>query len=158
MNAREFQQSKFFDNILVSSIRFLDSLPAKTLNEKSQFLRGLPRILSQFPKSVLDKKVLPALLEETKDRDLLSLILSNAFKIIEILPSGRRAFTDRIIPQLREIFLTTNAAKVNTAERDAAKEAGLVVLLENMDLVGKSCSGKEFKDSTKIPAINLFPH
>lgn len=70
MSAREFQQSSFFDNILVSSIRFLDSLPAKTPNEKAQFMRGLPRILDQFPKSVLDKKLLPALLDETKDKDL----------------------------------------------------------------------------------------
>ena len=57
MNAREFQQSQFFDNILVSSIRFLDTLPAKTPNEKSQFMRGLSRILNDYPKSVLDKKV-----------------------------------------------------------------------------------------------------
>ena len=147
MNAREFQQSRFFDNVLVSSIRFLDSLPAKTPNEKSQFMRGLPRILDQFPKSVLDKKVLPALLEETKDRELLSLILQNVFKIIKILPSGRRAFTDKVAPRLREIFLV---AKPNVAERDTAKEAGLVLVLENMSIIGENCSGKEFKDGISL--------
>ncbi|KAL8766556.1 MAG: hypothetical protein Q9209_006699 [Squamulea sp. 1 TL-2023] len=151
MNAREFQQSQFFDNILVSSIRFLDSLPAKSPNEKSQFMRGLPKILDQFPRSVLEKKVLPALLEETKDRDLLFLVLQNVFKIIKSLPSGRRVFTEKVIPQLRETFI---APKGSTNERDTAKEAGLVIVLENMELIGQSCSGKEFKDDI-LPILHL---
>lgn len=146
MNARDFQQSQFFDNILVSSIRFLDSLPAKTPNEKTQFLRGLTRILEQFPKSVLEKKVLPALLEETKDKELLSLILANVFKIIKILPTGKRAFMEKVIKYLRDIFLATTSGKNNSVERDPAKEAGLVVVLENIELIGGSCTGKEFKD------------
>ena len=145
MNAREFQQSQFFDNILVSAIRFLDSLPAKNPNEKSQFMRGLPRILEQFPKSVLGKKVLPALLEETKDRELLSLILQNVFKIIKILPSAKGVFINTVIPKLREVFLTSGS-KGTSNERDLTKEAGLVVLLENMALIAENCSGKEFKD------------
>lgn len=145
MNAREFQQSAFFDNILVSSIRFLDELPAKTPHEKSQFLRGLPKILDQFPKSVLEKKVLPALLEETKDRDLLYLILQNVFKIIKILPSGRQPLTEKVFPQMQEVFL--GAGKSGSShERDTSREAGLVVVLENMSLIADNCNGKEFKD------------
>lgn len=154
MNSREFQQSQFFDNILVSSIRFLDSLPAKSPNEKSQFMRGLPRILEQFPKSVLEKKVLPALLEETKDRELLSLILQNVFKIIKLLPSGKRAFTDRVIPQLRDTFVASGG-KSGSVERDSAKEAGLVVVLENMELIGEICNGKEFKDGISAQCFHL---
>ena len=145
MNAREFQQSAFFDNILVSSIKFLDELPAKTPNEKSQFMRGLPKILEQFPKSVLDKKVLPALLEETKDRELLYLILQNVFKIIKILPSGRLAMTEKILPQMRDIFLSTGKTGPGH-ERDTSREAGLVVVLENISLIADNCNGKEFKD------------
>ena len=148
MNAREFQQSQLFDNILMSSIRFLDALPAKTPNEKSQFLRGLPKILDQFPKSVLDKKVLPALLEETKDKELLSLILQNVFKIVALLPSGKWAMTEKILPQLRGIFL--GAGK----ERDTAKEAGLAVILENMELIGNNCNGAEFKADI-MPILQL---
>ena len=106
-------------------------------------MRGLPRILNQFPKSVLEKKVLPALLEEMKDKELISLILQNVFKITGLLHSGKRAFTEKVIPRLREVFLGTKAA---SAERDTAKEAGLMVLLENMSVVAENSSGKEFKD------------
>lgn len=151
INAREFQQAQYFDNILVSTIRFLDSLPAKTPNEKQQFLRGLPRILKEFPKSVMEKKVLPALLEETKDRELLALILQNCFKIISMLPSGKRAFTEKVIPKLRETFLV--AQKGPAQERDSLKEAGLMVILENITIAAESCDGKAFKDDI-LPIVN----
>ncbi|CAI6251423.1 unnamed protein product [Periconia digitata] len=151
LNAQEFQQAQYFDNILVSTIRFLDALPAKTPNEKSQFLRGLPKILKEFPKSVMEKKVLPALLEETKDRELLALVLQNVFKIITALPSGKRAFTDKVIPKLRETFLTP--AKGPAQERDSLKEAGLMIVLENMSVAAENCGGKEFKDEI-LPIIN----
>jgi SCY1-like protein 2 len=149
MTAKEFQQSAYFDNILISTIRFLDSLPAKTPNEKAQFMRGLSRVLPSFPKSVLDKKVLPALLEEMKDRELLSLSLQNVFKIIELLPSGRRPFTEKIMPRLKEVFVPSSNSKSESkgqAERDTAKEAGLMVLLEHISAITSNCSGKEFKD------------
>ncbi|KAF9740906.1 hypothetical protein PMIN06_011181 [Paraphaeosphaeria minitans] len=151
INAREFQQAQYFDNILVSTIRFLDALPAKTPNEKQQFLRGLPRILKEFPKSVMEKKVLPALLEETKDRELLALILQNCFKIITMLPSGKRAFTERVIPKLRETFLATS--KGPAQERDSLKEAGLMVILENISVAADNCGGKEFKDDI-LPIVS----
>ncbi|KAI9699011.1 MAG: hypothetical protein M1836_003200 [Candelina mexicana] len=149
LTAREFQTSQYFDNILVSTIRWLDSLPAHTPNEKAQFMRGLPRVLGQFPKSILDRKVLPAILEEMKDRELLSLVLLNVFQIIKMMPSGRRAFTEKVIPRLREVFAPTKA----TTERDTGKEAGLMVVLENIAIVTGNCSGKEFKDDI-LPIIH----
>ncbi|KAH8808466.1 hypothetical protein F5884DRAFT_675112 [Xylogone sp. PMI_703] len=153
MNAKEFQQSAYFDNILISTIRFLDALPAKTPNEKAQFMRGLVRVLPSFPRSVLEKKVLPALLEEMKDRELLALILQNIFKIVELLQSTRRAFTEKIIPRLKEIFLPPANSKT-PPERDPTKEAGLMVLLEHIQIVRANCSGKDFKDDI-LPIIHL---
>ncbi|KAF2267128.1 protein kinase-like protein Scy1 [Lojkania enalia] len=154
LDAREFQQAQYFDNILVSTIRFLDALPAKTPNEKAQFMRGLPRILNQFPRSVLDKKVLTALLEEMKDRELLALVLQNTFKIITMLPSGKRTFAEKVIPQLKDTFLASSSSnKGPTAERDSLKEAGLMVVLENMQIIAENSSGKDFKDDI-LPILN----
>lgn len=152
MSAREFQESEYFDNILVSTIRFLDSFPAKTPNEKSSFLRGLVKVLPSFPKSVMERKVLPALLEELKDKDLQSLILQNIFKIVELLPSARRAFGEKVRPALREIFVAN--AKQNQ-EKDAARDAGLMVVLENVSAIANNCSGKEFKDGMSLHTTRL---
>jgi SCY1-like protein 2 len=147
LNAKEFQQAEYFDNILVSTIRFLESLPAKTQNEKSQFLRGLPRIMPQFSSKVLGRKVLPALLEEMKDRALISLILQNVFKMLNALPSAKRVFAEKVIPKLREVFITPPTGKKDaTVELDSSKEAGLMVLLENIKLISENTTGKEFKD------------
>lgn len=150
MTAKEFQESEYFDNILVSTIRFLDAFPAKTSAEKSQFLRGLVKVLPSFPKSVMEKKLLPSLLDEMKDKELISLILQNVFKIIELLPSAKRAFGDKVRPALRETFVvpppSSKSAPPQTHEKDPAKDAGLMVVLENMPSICKNSSGKEFKD------------
>ncbi|KAM0722919.1 hypothetical protein Q7P37_001117 [Cladosporium fusiforme] len=151
LSAKEFQEASYFDNILVSTMRFLDALPAKTPNEKAQFMRGLPRIMPQFPKSVLEKKVLPALLEEMKDKDILALIMTNVFAMIKAMPNGKRAFTERVVPRLREIFLAKTAAG---ADRDTSREAGLMVLLENMETAAQNCAGKEFRDHI-LPVLIL---
>ncbi|KAH9885522.1 protein kinase-like domain-containing protein [Xylariomycetidae sp. FL2044] len=143
MTAKEFQDSEYFDNILVSTIRFLDTFPAKTPNEKAQFMRGLNKVLPSFPKSVMEKKVLPALLEELKDRDLLSLILQNVFKIMDLLPSSRRAFGEKIRPRLKEIFVENLK---QPQEKDPNRDAGLMVILENTGLIAENSPGKEFKD------------
>lgn len=145
MTAKEFQDSEYFDNILVSTIRFLDAFPAKTPNEKQSFMRGLNKVLPSFPKSVMERKVLPALLEEVKDRDLLSLILQNVFKIVELLPSGKRAFSELVRPRLKEIFVT-NIKKEQAQEKDPARDAGLMMVLEHTDTIAANSSGKEFKD------------
>lgn len=153
LTAKEFQETEFFDNILVSTIRFIESFPAKTPNEKQSFLRGLNKVLPSFPKSVMEKKLLPALLEETKDKALLSLILGNVFKIIDLLPSGRRAFTDKVRPVLKEIFVTNNK---NTEEKDAARDAGLMVVLDNISTIANNTPGKEFKDGTYSPPKRII--
>lgn len=150
LTAKSLQQAQYFDNILVSTIRFLDDLPAKSVTEKMQFLRGLPRIMSQFPGSVLEKKVLPVLLDEMKDKELLSAILQNIFAIIKASPDGKRPFTDLVIPKLRDIFLRPVAKSVAT-DRDLTKEAGLMVILENMQIVADNTSGKEFRDGASLP-------
>nr|POE54880.1 solute carrier family 25 member 38 like [Quercus suber] len=149
LSAREFQEASYFDNILVSTMRFLDALPAKTANEKAQFLRGLPRIMPQFPKSVLEKKVLPALLEEMKDRELLAPIMANMFAMVKAMPAGKRVFTQVVVPKLREVFLTNK-----TPDKDTSKDAGLVILLENMQIAAENCQGKEFRDDI-LPIILL---
>ena len=150
LTAREFQESEYFDNLLMKTIRFLDAFPAKTPSEKAQFMRGLGRVMPQFPPSVLGKKVLGVVLDEMKDHELLSIILQNVFAILKIIPFRKQAFQERVIPKFRETFLT----KSSTSERDAGKEAGLMIILQNMESIAEHCSAKEFKDDI-LPIVLL---
>ncbi|KAL4801309.1 hypothetical protein BDV18DRAFT_86694 [Aspergillus unguis] len=151
LTAREFQQSQYFDNILVSTIRFLESLPAKNANEKAQFLRGLQRVLPEFPVSVLERKLLGALFDEIKDRDLLPLILQNVFAILRRIPNARRVLPEKVTPQLKEVF---PVGKGVSQERDSKKDAGLMVVLDNMNVIAENCPGNDFKDDI-LPLIRL---
>jgi len=156
LTAHEFQQSPYFDNLLVSTLRFIDALPGKSAAEKAQFMRGLPKVLPQFPASVLEKKVLPALLEEMKERELLAPGLANIFAAIKGMKGerGRKCFGLVVVPRLREIFIASTSKSVPAAERDTGKDAGLMVLLENMQLVASLCVGKEFHQDI-LPIIVL---
>ena len=145
-SAKELQQSSYFDNVLVSAIKFLETFPTKSMSEKKQYLRGLPRIINQFPTKVLERKILPGLMDEVKDRNLLSLILQNSLKICENLPPDSSAFAEAVLPRLRTIFFNTGTAKAYPDRNETSNEAGIVMILENLSEVSKKCSGKQFKD------------
>ena len=153
MTAKEFQDSEYFNNIFVSTIRFLDTFPAKAPNEKAQFMRGLNKVLPQFPKSVMEKKVLPALLDELKDKELLPLVLHNVFKIVDLLPAGAAVFGELIRPMIKKIFVVP--AKPGQ-DKDVHRDAGLMVFLEYLALIARSCSGKDFKDGELISTRSLI--
>lgn len=152
MNAKEFQQSQYFDNVFVSTLQFLENFPAKTLAEKSQFMKGLPRVLPEFPSSVLHKKLLPALFNEAVDKELLVLILSNVFRILKILPSSPRAVPDLVIPRLKEIFPTQGVSKATASEHTSTKDVALVVVLDNLQVLVDNSSVLIFKNGMGIPS------
>ncbi|KAK5021533.1 Protein kinase domain-containing protein ppk32 [Exophiala sideris] len=150
LTASEFQQSEYFDNILVNTMRFLDAFPAKTPVEKSQFMKGLGRVMPQFPPSVLGKKILSVLLDEMKDRDLLPLMMQNIFQIVKVIPTSKDVVSNKVLPRMTEIFLT----KAKSEERDSSKEAALVVVLNNIQLIADNCSAKQFKDDV-LPIVHV---
>lgn len=159
LTAREFQESPYFDNMMVSTIRFLDNFPAKTPGEKSSFLRGLVKVLSQFPRSVLEKKMLPMLVEELKDKEMLPLILPNIFGIVE--RTSGRTFSEKVLPRLKTIFFPhgqqTAEQKTKSlpgTEKDQNLQSGLSVILDNMQLVIDNTSAREFKEDI-LPLIHL---
>jgi len=170
LTAREFQQNSYFDNILVSALRFLESLPAKTVSEKSSFMRGLLRVLPQFPKSVLEKKVLPILVEELKDKELLPLLLPNIFSIIDNTPGGSRLFSERVLKRLKTIYLpngpseqpprsptptpTQATPKKASAGIGSSLESGLVVILDHLSTIIAKTTATEFKEDI-LPLIYL---
>jgi SCY1-like protein 2 len=114
-------------------------------------MRGLQRVLPEFPVTVLERKLLGVLLDELKDRELLPLILQNVFAILQKIPNARRVFPEKVIPQLKEVFPVGKGA-----ERDSKKDAGLMVVLDNMSVVADNCPGKEFKDGNTLQSTCIY--
>ncbi|KAI9287545.1 hypothetical protein BC943DRAFT_194768 [Umbelopsis sp. AD052] len=138
MTLIEFQSSKYFDNILVSTMKYLESFPEKTKEEKSQFMKGLSRVLGQFPDRVLTRKILPSLLEELKDHSLLPFTLPNIFIITEKL--DQQEFCEKVLPSLKPIFTL----------RDPPQN--MIVLLEKLDIFQKKTPREIFRDDV-MPLI-----
>ncbi|GAC96470.1 likely protein kinase [Pseudozyma hubeiensis SY62] len=104
LSATAFQQSGYFNSILVSTLKFMerDSFAGRTKEERVQYLKGLLKILPQFSDRLLRRKVLPAVLELMTDRSLLPFILPNVFHISKNLSSLE--FTNSVLPKLEPLF------------------------------------------------------
>ncbi|KAI9233685.1 MAG: kinase-like domain-containing protein [Podila humilis] len=132
MNAVEFQSSKFFDNILVSTMKYMENFAEKTRDDKGQFMKGLLRVLPQFPERVLYRKILPCLLDELKDHALLPYTLPNVFFIIQKMTP--KEFEDKVLPSLKPIFLVREPMQ------------NLLTLLEKIELLQQKAGGAVFKE------------
>ncbi|KAJ8291684.1 Protein kinase domain-containing protein ppk32 [Rhodotorula toruloides] len=111
MTAAQFLQSRYFEGLLVGTLRFLerDSFAAKTSEAQASFLKGLVSVLPQFSDKVVRRKILPSLLEETRKANLVPFLLPNILYIagkmspddfrVEVLPSLKPIFTLKDPPQ-----------------------------------------------------------
>ncbi|KAK6529319.1 hypothetical protein TWF281_008496 [Arthrobotrys megalospora] len=156
LTAKEFQEAGYFDNILVSTIRFLDNFPAKSANEKNAFMRGLPKVLPQFPTGVAQRKVLPMLVEELKDKgELLPWTLAAVLTLLEGLPAGSRLIGEKVLPAFRATFdlgkkkdpateVSSSVPRPGT-ERDG-RDAALAVMVERLAVLREKCTLTEFRD------------
>lgn len=104
LTANSFQQSSYFNSILVSTLKFMerDNFAGRTKEERVQYLKGLLKILPQFSDRLLRRKVLPAVLELMTDRSLLPFILPNVFHVSKGLSSLE--FTNSVLPKLKPLF------------------------------------------------------
>jgi len=80
MNASEFQYHNYFDSMLMQTVKYLDLIAEKTQANKSQFFKGLPNVLGDFPRRVLIRKVsFPAKGQAISWANLMNLFLSSSF-------------------------------------------------------------------------------
>ncbi|CAG8554764.1 2089_t:CDS:10 [Paraglomus occultum] len=132
LTAEQFQTSKYFDNILVSTVKFLESFPEKTADDKANFMKGLIRILPQFPERVLVRKIMTCLLQELKDHSLLPFILPNIFFIVQKMTQDE--FMTRVLPSFKFVF-TVHEPMQN-----------MITLLDNIKLLQQKTTLVTFKE------------
>ncbi|KAF8163106.1 other/SCY1 protein kinase [Crassisporium funariophilum] len=94
----------FFSSLPISTLNFLDrsNFTAKTREEKISFMKGLASVLDKFSEGLRTRKILPSLLEEMKDTQLLPYILPNVFSISKSLSASQFAAT--VLPSLKPLF------------------------------------------------------
>ncbi|RKO87940.1 hypothetical protein BDK51DRAFT_25765 [Blyttiomyces helicus] len=128
-----------FNNILISTIKYLDSFPEKTQMQKAQFLKGLVRVLPQFSDRLLHRKILPALLQNLKDHVMSPFLLPPIFWISERM--GDADFVAKVLPSLKPVFRMTDPPQA------------IILMVSRVDLLLKKCgSGDLFKQDV-MPLI-----
>ncbi|KAF5330778.1 hypothetical protein D9619_005657 [Psilocybe cf. subviscida] len=95
----------FFSSLPISTLNFLDrsNFTAKTREEKISFMKGLTGVLDRFSEGLRSRKILPSLLEEMKDINLLPYILPNVFVISQSLSPSQ--FASIVLPSLKPLFV-----------------------------------------------------
>ncbi|KAI0244773.1 Protein kinase domain-containing protein ppk32, partial [Massospora cicadina] len=131
-SANAIESSPAFDNLLVKTMRFLETLAGHPPEHKVNFFLGLRDILPQFPERLLLKKILPALLEETKATELLPHTLPNIVFITDRLTVLE--FSELAAPALRLAYAVKGPPPVLASLLDC-----LVPLIPKMSVA-------EFKD------------
>ncbi|OBZ75157.1 Protein kinase domain-containing protein ppk32 [Grifola frondosa] len=124
----------FFSSLPVSTLNFLDrsNFAAKSREEKISFMKGLTNVLDKFSEGLRTRKILPSLLEEMKDTQLLPYILPNIFAISQILSSSQ--FATLVLPSLKPLF--------------AVKEPpqNMLTLLDNLQMLQNKTEKPVFRE------------
>lgn len=81
--AEDFGRAPCFDSIQLQCLKYLAHIYEKTDPNKATFMKGLPKVLKDFPKRVTLKKVLPPLLEELKNPVMVPFVLVPVMVIAE---------------------------------------------------------------------------
>lgn len=65
----------FFDDVGTVTLQFMDTLFQRDNLQKSEFFRGLPKILKNLPKRVNQQRILPPLVKESVNHDMVPFTL-----------------------------------------------------------------------------------
>ncbi|KAI8927965.1 kinase-like domain-containing protein [Entophlyctis helioformis] len=79
----DFLSSKYFEDVLMTALVFIESLIEKPELEKAKFLKALPALLPRFPEKLVMRKILTLLLDELKSVAVAPFVLPSLFWILD---------------------------------------------------------------------------
>ncbi|CCH42732.1 hypothetical protein BN7_2276 [Wickerhamomyces ciferrii] len=132
LSIKEFIESGYFNNPLVKTMIFLDEFPTKSDDEKAIFLKSLVNLLPLFPTTILQKKILPILLDllGKKVLPLIQITLTIILLIGNTL--SQLTFHDKV-------YLTLYDDKLLSLPE------AQIVMLENLSILQQKVKNDEFK-------------
>ncbi|KAF5092926.1 hypothetical protein D0Z00_004337 [Geotrichum galactomycetum] len=140
LTLEQFKGSSLFDNVLIRTINFLDDFPMKLPAEQQAFMNGFSQLIGQFPKSVLQKKVLPTLLEELgKEETLVGSILGNILEVGKDM--SQLGFSEKILPGIKKVKDVLGAQ---------------VSILNYIDTLKSRLNGNEFNEDILPIVLNTI--
>ncbi|XP_069132809.1 SCY1-like protein 2 isoform X2 [Argopecten irradians] len=130
----------FFEDVGCMTLQYMDSLFQRDNLQKSQFFKGLPKIISKLPKRVSLQRILPPLQKECVNPEMVPFILPNILQIAE--QSTDDEYLTHILPLLKPMFKIREPPQIP------------LIFMQNMTLLLKKTPQSEIKNHV-IPMIHL---
>ncbi|KAJ1364996.1 SCY1-like protein 2 [Parelaphostrongylus tenuis] len=121
-------QIAHFNDPLVKTLNFFESLVQMENSRKIQFFKSLPGVLVRFEKRVLLQKVLPHLSCEFSTPDLIPFISPSIFLIIEYVT--KEQFSSDILPKIIPLFSMNKPYQVAFVVPSQLRTSSRILLLK----------------------------
>ncbi|XP_044136569.1 SCY1-like protein 2 isoform X2 [Bufo gargarizans] len=137
-DADQITKIPFFDDVGAVTLQYFDSLFQRDNLQKSQFFKGLPKVLPKLPKRVVIQRILPALTSEFVNPDMVPFVLPNVLLIAE--ECTKEEYAKLILPDLGPVFRQQEPIQI------------LLIFLQKMDLLLTKTPPDEIKNSV-LPMV-----
>ncbi|XP_058481774.1 SCY1-like protein 2 isoform X1 [Solea solea] len=141
-DADQMTKMPFFDDVGAMTLQYFDSLFQRDNLQKSQFFKGLPKVLPKLPKRVVVYRILPALTSEFVNPDMVPFVLPNVLLIAE--DCTKEEYVRLILPDLTPVF--------KQQEPVQASNMILLIFLQKMDLLLTKTPEGDIKNSV-LPMV-----
>ncbi|XP_031169225.2 SCY1-like protein 2 isoform X1 [Sander lucioperca] len=141
-DADQMTKIPFFDDVGAVTLQYFDSLFQRDNLQKSQFYKGLPKVLPKLPKRVVVYRILPALTSEFVNPDMVPFVLPNVLLIAE--ECTKEEYIRLIMPELTPVF--------KQQEPVQASNMILLIFLQKMDLLLTKTPSEDIKNSV-LPMV-----
>uniref|UniRef100_A0A4W6E5N0 SCY1 like pseudokinase 2 n=1 Tax=Lates calcarifer TaxID=8187 RepID=A0A4W6E5N0_LATCA len=137
-DADQMTKIPFFDDVGAVTLQYFDSLFQRDNLQKSQFYKGLPKVLPKLPKRVVVYRILPALTSEFVNPDMVPFVLPNVLLIAE--ECTKEEYIRLILPDLTPVFKQQEPIQI------------LLIFLQKMDLLLTKTPPEDIKNSV-LPMV-----
>ncbi|OBS76697.1 hypothetical protein A6R68_16854 [Neotoma lepida] len=137
-DADQMTKIPFFDDVGAVTLQYFDTLFQRDNLQKSQFFKGLPKVLPKLPKRVIVQRILPSLTSEFVNPDMVPFVLPNVLLIAE--ECTKEEYVRLILPELGPVFKQQEPIQI------------LLIFLQKMDLLLTKTPPDEIKNSV-LPMV-----
>uniref|UniRef100_A0A7N6B1M0 Protein kinase domain-containing protein n=1 Tax=Anabas testudineus TaxID=64144 RepID=A0A7N6B1M0_ANATE len=131
-DADQMTKIPFFDDVGAVTLQYFDTLFQRDNLQKSQFYKGLPKVLPKLPKRVVVHRILPALTSEFVNPDMVPFVLPNVLLIAE--ECTKEEYVRLILPDLTPVFKQQEPIQI------------LLIFLQKMDLLLTKTPAEDIKN------------
>nr|XP_022321420.1 SCY1-like protein 2 [Crassostrea virginica] len=129
----------FFDDVGTVTLQFMDTLFQRDNLQKSEFFRGLPKILKNLPKRVNQQRILPPLVKESVNNDMVPFTLPSLLLMAE--QASEAEYRSTVFPALIPLFKIREPIQVS------------LIFMQNMNVLLKKTPVNEMTNHI-LPMIN----